>query len=36
MPGRHNGDYWVQSLGHIVAIQYEVMRRALGERPVRN
>ncbi len=35
MPGRHNGDYWIQSLGHIVSIQYEVMRRALGERPVR-
>ena len=35
MPGGHNGDYWIQSLGHIVSIQYEVMRRALGERPVR-
>ena len=33
MPGRHNGAYWVQSLGHIVSIQYEVIRRALGERP---
>lgn len=36
MPGGHNGAYWTQSLGHIVSIQYEVMRRALGERPVRN
>ena len=36
MPGRHNGAYWIQSLGHIVSIQHEVMRRALGERPVRN
>ena len=35
MPGGHNGTYWTQSLGHIVSIQYEVMRRALGERPVR-
>ena len=33
MPGGHNGAYWVQSLGHIVSIQYEVIRRALGERP---
>ncbi len=35
MAGRHNGDYWIQSLGHIVSIQHEVMRRALGERPTR-
>ena len=35
MPGAHNGTYWTQSIGHIMSIQYEVMRRALGERPVR-
>ena len=35
MPGAHNGAYWTQSIGHIMSIQYEVMRRALGERPVR-
>ena len=33
MPGGHNGAYWTQSIGHIMSIQYEVMRRALGERP---
>jgi len=36
MPGAHNGAYWTQSVGHIMSIQYEVMRRALGERPSRN
>ncbi len=35
MPGGHNGTYWTQSVGHIMSIQYEVMRRALGERPAR-
>ncbi len=35
MPGAHNGAYWTQSIGHIMSIQYEVMRRALGERPSR-
>ena len=35
MPGGHNGAYWTQSVGHIMSIQYEVMRRALGERPSR-
>ena len=35
MPGAHNGEYWTQSVGHIMSIQYEVMRRALGERPSR-
>ncbi|MEX2049439.1 MAG: alpha/beta hydrolase family protein [Gemmatimonadota bacterium] len=34
MPGRHNGAYWTQSIGRIIGVQYEVMRRALGERPV--
>ena len=32
--GRHNGAYWTQSVGRIIGVQYEVMRRALGERPV--
>jgi S-formylglutathione hydrolase FrmB len=35
MPGAHNADYWIQSIGHIMSVQYEVMRRALGERPLR-
>ena len=34
MAGAHNGAYWTQSIGRIMAVQYEVMRRALGERPV--
>lgn len=34
MSGRHNGQYWTQSIGRIIGVQYEVMRRALGERPV--
>jgi putative tributyrin esterase len=32
--GRHNGEYWTRSVGRIISVQYEVMRRALGERPV--
>ncbi len=36
MPGEHNSAYWTQSVGHIMSIQYEVMRRALGERPSRD
>ena len=35
MAGLHNGPYWTRSIGHIMSIQYEVMRRALGERPSR-
>ena len=35
MAGAHDGAYWTQSVGHIMSIQYEVMRRALGERPSR-
>lgn len=35
MSGEHNGDYWRKSVGHLMNIQYEVMRRALGERPTR-
>jgi len=34
MQGRHNGEYWTRALGRILPVQYEVMRRALGERPV--
>jgi putative tributyrin esterase len=33
MPGIHNSAYWIESIGHIMAIQYEVMQRALGQRP---
>ncbi|MBM4184870.1 MAG: hypothetical protein FJ207_11760 [Gemmatimonadetes bacterium] len=33
MSGDHNTAYWAQSIGHLLTIQYEVMRRALGERP---
>ncbi len=31
--GRHNSEYWRRSIGHMMAIQYEVMERALGNRP---
>ncbi len=34
MAGRHNGAYWIQSIGRIIPVQYQVMRTALGERPV--
>ena len=33
MGGGHNASYWIQSIGHIVSVQYEVMQRALGQRP---
>jgi hypothetical protein len=33
MTGIHNPAYWIQSIGHIMAIQNEVMQRALGQRP---
>ena len=33
MGGAHNAAYWIQSVGHIVSVQYEVMQRALGQRP---
>ena len=33
MPGAHNPDYWIQEIGHLMAVQYEVMQRALGQRP---
>jgi S-formylglutathione hydrolase FrmB len=34
MPGEHNAAYWIQSIGRIIGVQYEVMQRALGQRPV--
>lgn len=33
MPGAHNANYWIQSIGRIIGVQYEVMQRALGQRP---
>ncbi|OFE11231.1 hypothetical protein PHACT_15455 [Pseudohongiella acticola] len=31
--GRHNSEYWRRSVGHLMSVQYEVMQRALGNRP---
>lgn len=31
--GSHNSEYWRRSIGHMMIIQHEVMRRALGNRP---
>lgn len=31
--GSHNSEYWRRSIGHMMTIQHEVMRRALGNRP---
>ena len=33
MPGRHNAAYWIEAIGRIMGVQYEVMQRALGQRP---
>ena len=33
MAGAHTPAYWIQSIGHIMSVQYEVMQRALGQRP---
>ena len=33
MAGGHDAGYWIQSIGRIVGVQYEVMKRALGQRP---
>ena len=33
LSGEHNAAYWIQSIGHIMSVQYEVMQRALGQRP---
>ena len=30
MPGAHNSAYWIQSIGRIMAVQYEVMQRRSG------
>ncbi len=34
MGGGHNSRYWIQAIGHIMSVQYEVMQRALGQRPI--
>lgn len=31
--GKHNSEYWRRSVGHMMSVQYEVMQRALGNRP---
>ena len=31
--GRHNAEFWRRSIGHMMTVQYEVMQRALGNRP---
>lgn len=31
--GSHNSEYWRRSIGHMMTIQHEVMRHALGNRP---
>lgn len=31
--GAHNSEYWRRSIGHMMTIQFEVMQRALGNRP---
>lgn len=31
--GKHNSEYWRRSIGHMMSVQYEVMQRALGNRP---
>ena len=33
MGGAHNAAYWIQAIGRIMGVQYEVMQRALGQRP---
>ena len=33
-PGAHNSAYWIRSMGRIIAVQYEVMQRAMGKRPL--
>jgi S-formylglutathione hydrolase FrmB len=34
MPGGHDPGFWTQAIGHSMSIQYEVMQRALGRRPI--
>jgi len=31
--GKHNSEYWRRSVGHMMTTQFEVMQRALGNRP---
>lgn len=31
--GKHNSEYWRRSVGHMMTVQYEIMQRALGNRP---
>lgn len=31
--GKHNSEYWRRSIGHMMTVQYEIMQRALGNRP---
>jgi len=31
--GGHNSEYWRRSIGHMMTVQFEVMQRALGNRP---
>ena len=31
--GGHNSEYWRRSIGHMMGIQFEVLQRALGNRP---
>ena len=31
--GKHNSEYWRRSIGHFMTVQFEVMHRALGNRP---
>lgn len=31
--GKHNSEYWRRSIGHMMTVQFEIMQRALGNRP---
>lgn len=31
--GKHNSEYWRRSIGHMMTVQYEIMQRALENRP---
>ena len=33
MGGGHDASYWIKAIGHLMSVQYEVMQRALGQRP---
>ena len=32
--GRHDPEYWIEAVGYYMGLHYEVMQRALGQRPV--